>query len=925
MRGNMSSGERGPGLHGRRRECARLDGVLAAAVAGESRVLVLRGEAGVGKTALLDYLADCASGCRVVRAGGAESEMELAFAGLHQLCAPVMDGVPRLPGPQRDALGTAFGLSAGNPPDRFLVGLAVLSLLSDVAVVSPLICLVDDGQWLDRVSAQVLAFVARRLMAERVAVVFAVRDLNDSPELVGLPDLVVGGLRDSDARVLLESSVAGRLDERVRDRIVAETRGNPLALLELTRGLTAAQLAGGFALPDALPLAGRIEHSFLSRLQSLPESTQRLLLTAAAEPVGDVALLLRAADRLGIDPAAAAPAEAAGLIELGTRVRFRHPLVRSAAYRSAPAAQRRQVHRALAEATDAHADPDRRAWHRAHATDRPDESVAAELEHSAQRAQSRGGVAAAAAFLDQATTLTPDSARRTARALAAAQAKFKAGAPDATDELLAVVELGPMDALQRAQVAWLRAQIVFARSRGSDAAPLLLEAAKRLEPLDNELAREAHLEALGAAIFAGRLGSGIGLPQAADAARGAPPAAHPRAIDLLLDGLAARFTGSYSAAVEPLGRALAAMTRGPGGEESARWLWLACRVATDLWDDEGWHELATRQVQSARDAGALNVLPIALTYRAGVAVHAGEFAAAATMIDEAEAISQATGNPPFQYTSLVLAAWRADETRALDLIRQSRDDATGRGEGRAISLAEYVTAVLYNGLGRYQAALAAAARAADYDDLGLRGWALIELVEAAARSGAPDVAANALRRLESRSRPAGTDWALGILARSSALLSEGRAAELLYLESVERLGRTRITVHLARAHLLYGEWLRREHRRLDAREQLRVAHGMLDRIGASGFAERARRELSATGETVRKRTVHTRVELTAQEAQIARLAGEGLTNPEIGAQLFLSPHTVEWHLRKVFTKLDVRSRKQLHATLPNASIAAESA
>ena len=898
-----------------------LDRLVAGARAGRSQALVLRGEAGVGKTALLDELAQRTPGFRVVRVTGAESEMELAFAGLHQLCAPMLDGLDGLPGPQRDALATAFGLSTGHPPDRFLVGLAALSLLSDAAEQQSLLCLIDDGQWLDRVSAQTLAFVARRLLAERVAMVFAVRDASGNQELAGLREFVVGGLRDSDARELLDSAVAGRLDKRVRDRIVAETHGNPLALLELPRGLTAAQLAGGFALPDALPLASQIEQSFLRRVQSLPARTQQLLLTAAAEPVEDVPLLLRAAERLGIGPEAAAPAEAAGLFELGARVRFRHPLVRSAAYRSANMAERQDVHRALAEATDPDADPDHRAWHRAHAAVGLDETVASELERSADRAQGRGGVAAVAAFLEKAAALTPDPARRIARTLAAAQAKFNAGAPDAADELLLVVEVGPLDELERAQAALLRAQIVFARSRGSDAAPLLLDAARRLEPLDSGLAREAHLEALGAVIFAGRLGGRPGLREAAEAARAAPTGPQPpRPTDLLLDGVATRFTKGYVAGAPPLRRALQALEReaGSGDGDIMRWLWLACPVAPEpvapeLWDYETWRELATRAVRLARDVGALTVLPVALSYRAGVHVHAGEFAAAGALIEEADAIARATGNAPLRYTSLMLDAWRGEESQALRTIEAAVRDATARGEGRALGLAGYATAVLHNGHGRYEVALAHAQQACSHEDLGFFGWSLVELIEAAARSGAAEAAESALRQLEGRSLAAGTDWALGILARSSALLSEGHAAESRYREAVDRLGRTQIVPQLARAHQLYGEWLRREHRRIDAREQLRIAHDMLSRIGAEAFAERARRELLATGETIRMRTVQTRAELTAQEVQVGRLAGNGLTNPEIGAQLFLSPRTVEWHLHKVFAKLDVDSRDRASA------------
>ncbi|WP_457057521.1 AAA family ATPase [Kribbella sp. CWNU-51] len=921
---------RGPSLsvlYGRRSECETLAGLLDAVHSGRSAVLLLRGEAGCGKSALLDFMVERASGFRVARVVGVESEMELAFAGLHQLCAPMLDRVEELPVPQRDALRVAFGLQRGDTPDRFLVGLAVLGLLAGVAEEQPLACLIDDVQWLDRASVQSLAFVARRVKADPVALVFAVREPGNEPELTGLPELKVHGLGERDARLVLASAIRGRLDHRVRDRIVSETRGNPLALLQLPRGLTPTELAGGFGLPAREPVESRIEQSFYRQFQSLSRDTQLLLLTAAAEPIGDATLLWRAAELQGIDAGAAASAVAAGLVELGARVRFRHPLVRSAIYRPASLADRQAVHRVLAEATDPEVDPDRRAWHRARAASGPDEVVADELERSADRARARGGAAAAAAFLERATELTPDPARRGARALAAAQAKFEAAAPDEAEALLATAEIGPLDDVRRAGLERLRAELAFSLRRGNDAPPLLLSAAKHLKTLDPELARETYLEALGAVIFAGRLSSGHGVVEAAEAARAAPPAPQqPRAIDLLLDGLVARFTEGYAAGVRPLKEGLHALRREEGrSQDHIRWLWLGCRIAADLWDDESWHELATRQVQLARDAGALAVLPIALTYRAGVHVHAGEFTAAAELIDEADAISKATAGVRLMYTSLVLSAWRGQEAEALALVRASVEDATGRGEGRAIALAEYVTAVLYNGLGRYQDSLAAAQRACEQDDLGLFGWGLVELIEAAARSGNLEIGSGALRRLEERTCAVGTDWALGMEARSRALLSDGHAAEALYREAIERLRRSRIAVHLARAHLLYGEWLRRENRRVDARRQLHRANDMFSRAGADGFAERARLELLATGESVRKRMAETSEELTAQEAQIARLARDDLTNPEIGAQLFISPRTVEWHLGHVFAKLGITSRRQLRRALPDPGSSTSSA
>ncbi len=911
-------------LRGRDDECATLDRLISDARSGQSQVLVLRGEAGVGKTALLEYVADQAPGTRIARAAGVEAEVELAFAGLHQLCAPLLDHLDHLPAPQREALATAFGRSAGPAPDRFLVGLAVLSLLAAATEDQPLLCLVDDAQWLDRVTAQTLAFVARRLLAEPVALVFAVRD-GTGDELKGLPELRIRGLPDSDARALLDSVIRGRMDERVRERIVAEARGNPLALLELPRDPAAAE--GGFGRPHARAPSSHIEQSFVRRVQSLPTPTQKLLLAAAAEPVGDKALLIRAARRMGITPDVAAHAEAEGLIEIGTRVRFRHPLMRSAAYLAADVDDRRQAHRALAEETDPHSDPDRRAWHGANAAFGTDDDVAAELERSADRAAARGGIAAAAAFLERATELTSDPVKRGARALAAAQAKFAATSPDDAHELLAIAEMSPLDDLQRAQVARLRAQIAFVQSRGaehitvpvSDTAIGLLNAAQGLERFDAELARETYLQALGAAMYAGRLCPHGGPIVVAEPARRAPPGPQPpRPNDLLLDGLAVRMTDGHAESLPTLRSALTQLIDGAqrGDADIVSRFWQAFPVASEsatgeLWDDGLWHRLATTAVRLARDAGALTVLPFALATRAGVNVFAGELDAAATLIEEADAICAATGYAPLRYHSLSLAVWRGREAEATSLIDAAEKRAVERGEGRVIGLSGGLSAMLYNGLGRYQEALAAARRTSEHEDLGFGGWTVGELVEAAVRCGERDVARDALSRLAELTQAAGTDWALGTLAGSRALLEEGRPAEDHYREAIDRLGHTRIVVYLARAHLVYGEWLRREHRRVDAREQLGAAHEMFVRMGAEAFAERARRELLVTGEKTRKRTVGSDEGLTAQEAQIAQLAGAGLTNQEIGAQLFISAHTVEWHLRKVFAKLGIKSRRQL--------------
>jgi DNA-binding CsgD family transcriptional regulator len=906
-------------LRGRLHECEVLDRLLEAVRGGESGALVVRAEPGVGKSALLEYLAGRASGCRVARAAGVQSEMELAYSGLNQLCAPVLDRIDRLPEPQRDALRTVFGLSGGAAPDRFLVALAVLGLLSEVAGEEPLVCLVDDAQWLDQASAQALAFVARRLVAESVALVFAVREPSAEQNFARLPQLVVGGLGEEDSRALLATVIRWPLDERVRDRIVAETHGNPLALLELPRGLTPAQLAGGFGLPSVAALPSRIEESFARRLAPLPAATRRLLLLAAAEPLGDSALLLRAADPLGIKAEAADAAEAEGLVEFCVQVTFRHPLVRSAIYRSASPQQRREVHQALAEATDAQLDPDRRAWHFAQAAPGADEGVASELERCAERAQARGGLAAAAAFLERSAALTVEPDRRAARALAAAGVMAQSGAFDGAQRLLVSAEAGPLDALQHAGAELLRGQMAFASGRGREASPLLLKAAKSFEPLDVGLARQTYLEAFSAAQYAGRFGTGAGLREAAHAARAAPrPTRPPSAPDLLLDGLALLNTEGYTGAAPTLKRALSAFSsEQTSTEEALRWLGLASRTAVRLWDDESWDLLTTRYVRLARETGALGVLPIALNQRAGLHVCEGDFAAAAALLEEAGPITEATGSGLPLYTSLALAAYGGREHELSELIDASTKETMCRGLGVGPILLDWSTAVLNNGLGRYQDALAAADRASeDSHELVFSIWAAVELIEAASRSGVPEQGVDALERLSEGTRASGGDWALGVQACARAVLSGEHSAERLYREAIDRLGRTRVRVTLGRAHLLYGEWLRREQRRSDARGQLRIAHQMFTAMGAEGFAERARRELLATGETARKRSVENGGELTVQEAQVAELAREGLSNLEIGARLFISPRTVEYHLGKVFTKLGINSRMQLHRALP---------
>ena len=905
-------------LHGRQDARAALDGLLDGARNGRSGVLVLRGEPGIGKSALLEYAAGSAADMRVLRVVGVESEKDLPYSAVHQVCAPIQDRLERLPGPQQDALRTIFGLAEGAAPDRLLVGLGLLSLLSEAADERPLLCLVDDAQWLDQASAQMLSFVARRCFAEPIVLLFATRTA--SAEIAGLPELELEGLRAADARALLASVMTRKLDDRVADQVLAEAHGNPLALLEWARGLSPAQLAGGFGLPEAFSVPGRIEASFAQRFEALDEPTRTLLLLAAAEPAGDQALLWAAAERLGIPDDALDSAASAGLVELGPPARFRHPLARSAVYRAALPAARRQAHLALAAVTDTEEDPDRRAWHLSKATARPDEEVAAELARAAGRAQARGGVAASAAFLARAAELTPDPGSRAGRALGAGESYLAAGLLDDALGWLARADEGPLGDLERGQADLLRARIAFASSRSSDAPPLLLDAARQLEGIDVALARDTYLEALAAAMFAGRLAlPDAGVFDVASAARVAPrPLGSPRPADVLLDGLTALFTEGLATAVPILRRAHRAFDadlRSPA--EQLRWLWLASASAMHIWDDQYALALAERHVRLARETGALGELPLALTQRVFVHVFAGELRAAEALVGEIDAAMESIGGALVPYAAVALAGLRGRESEAASLIERGRSDGSQRGEGIGLTVLDWAEAALDNGLGRHAEARAVALRVFDRpQDISSSNWGMAELVEAAARSGRPDVALAAQRRLVERTEICGTDWALGINARSSALLSDAASAEESYVEAIERLQRSTVRIELARAHLLYGEWLRRQRRRTEARERLQIARDMFDSMGAEGFGARAERELLAIGGRVRERGAQPRQELTSQEVQIARFAGEGLSNADIGARLFISRHTVAYHLRKVFSKLGISSRSQLPAVLP---------
>jgi DNA-binding CsgD family transcriptional regulator len=903
---------RGVGFFGRTRERDRLDAMLAQARDGQSAVVVIRGQPGIGKTALLRYAARQASGLRTTEVEGIQAEMELPFAGIHRLCAAMLDGLEVLPEPQQNALQVAFGVASGDVPDRFLVSVAVLNLLSATAEQRPLLCLVDDAQWLDAFSVGALGFVARRLVAEPMAMIFSLREPVTTRALDGLPQLSVEGLDEPDARALLSRAVLGRLDDRVRDRIIVETRGNPLALVELSQRMSPSERAGGFAPPAAGDLPSQLEERYLRRVAGLPEATQRLMLLAAAEPLGDATLLWRAAERLFTDPGALAPAREARLLEIDDRVRFHHPLVRSAVYRAASPDERRRVHDVLAEVSDHELAADRRAWHRALAAAEPDEAVAADLERSAGRAQGRGGLAAAAAFLERATALTPDPALQTGRALAAAAASFQAGDFEATQRLLATAESGPLDGFQRAQARLLQGHVAVVSVYGNEAASLLLEAARRLEPFDLSLARRAYLTAFGAAVTAGHLGGADVLLEVCRAVRALPPLTpDPHPLDLLIEGFALLITDGHAAAVPALQRAAKEVLQLPV-EDVLRWGWLAPGASSATWDDEA-IAAYERPAQLVRNAGALVELPIHLQALALERAWRGDLSGARQLVAESESISASTGNQVPPFAMLRILALEGREAEASPLIRAVIQDGTTRGQGIAVMVAYWAAAVLNNGLGRYEDAAAAAGEVVTNAILPwLSMWALFELIEAAARVGDTTVAGDALDKLAATTRPAGTGFALGIEARCRALLTDDDDAEEAYREAIKQLDRAGIRTELARAHLVFGEWLRRHSRLREARERLRAAEEMFAEIGMEAFGGRARTELVAAGGKPRTRDPEVRDALTPQEEQIARLARDGLTNTQIGAQLFLSPRTVEYHLHKVFGKLGIDSRGDLH-------------
>jgi DNA-binding CsgD family transcriptional regulator len=905
-------------LIGRSRETAQLNALLQGVRGGLGGAVVLRGEAGIGKTALLNAVIDAAGGLSVVRLEGVESEMQLGYAALHRLVRRYLHRLDHLPEPQRDALQSAFGLTAMAPADRFMVALATLSLLGDVAKDEPLLVIIDDAQWLDHESVASLVFVARRLHADQMALVFAVRDSLDTGTLFqGIPELRISGLDEGAARDLLSASVVDPVSHHVAGRIIAVTRGNPLALQELSGELTPEHLAEHEPLPDPLPIGELIEARFLRQVRLLPDDTQLLLLAAAADPEGDRDTLWRASSVLGVSAVALEPAADSGLVVLHPRIEFRHPLVRSAVYSGATATDRRRVHHALAEVMNAETDPDRKALHMASAALGPDEGLAAALEQSAAQARARGGYVAESSFLARSASLTPDPHRQAGRLLLAAQAAFLAGNVGYSESLLGQARPLLSSTFERAQAQRLDGHLRYPLGQPHLAPSLLLGAAKAFGPAHPVLSHHSLIDAFQACgvsleFTEGTTGSEIGqtaLESLALQGGATTPA------DVLLKAFALRYCEGYTAAVPAMRDAVRAQAD-MSFEEVNRWNYLAAILAIELWDEAENRNTMTRLESAARATGALPALQVALAGLATIDRRAGRFNEARERYAELHDVALAIGEfvDVLDLFDAELLCWQGDE--------QARAKVAHLMEGGAafcyatlIYSANLSLSTLELAEGRYEAALAAALKVTRGDGLGWSSEAIPNVVEAAVRCGDTSSATDALECLIERAAASGTPWSLGLLARCRALVTDGSGAAVLYEEGLSRLGQTSLRTEVARTHLVYGEWLRRQKRRTEARDQLRRAYEMFDTMGARPFAERARVELLATGERARARSVETTHDLTSREMQVARLAAQRATSREIAGQLFISANTVDYHLRKVFQKLGVTSRRDLTGVL----------
>jgi DNA-binding CsgD family transcriptional regulator len=902
---------------GRRPERTRLDEILDRIRDGHSATLVLEGGPGLGKTTLLNYLVEQGAGVTLLTTTGTQSEFGLPYAALHQLCHPVIGALEVLPAPQREALETTFGMRTGPVPGTFLIGLAALGLISEVSRVAPVLCVIDDAQWMDRASADVLGFVARRLEADAVGMVFATRSAGDTPWLERIPLLALRGLERAAAAELLATLAPGRIEPAAMDRILDEADGIPLVLVEAARTLKRTEISTGIIREEVSSDPDRLEAQFGVRLRALPLETQRLLLIAAAEPTANPLRIRAAAASLGAAADALRPAVEAGLCHDDTTVRFRHPLVRSAVYRTASGEELRAAHAALARASPADSDPDLLAWHRACACDSTDEEVAAELAVASERMLERGAPAAAAVLLRKARQVTADEAQRVRWSLRIAQAELAAGDFDASEREMVASHTAMLSPALLAEAKLTEARLAFTRERGGTAVPLLLRAAELLSAVTTDAAEEAYLEAFSAALFGGTL-TRTDLAQVSKRWQATEFPDGGRPAHRLLDALSAIVISGGPTAWQRLRETLSTIEDGTGRHESSLpALWVASVAAAAAWDIESWDAISHRLVTTSRDAGDYGELPTALSSRAFVQLFTGELRAAVEAVQETETITSATGGRMTPYGAIGVAALSGREPELDALVEATMPSAEARSDATGISIACWAQGLLNNGMGRYAEALAWTTRARPlYQDLHASSvWVLVELIESASRTDRLADARAALRLLASTAESSGTAWGLGVLARSRALAGDEARTEEHYAESLRLLEPTRCALDLARTSLAYGEWLRRQRRLSDAREHLVRAVDLFESMGAAAFAARGTRELRAAGSQLRKPGTTAASVLTVQESQIARLVAQGLTNAEVATRMFLSPRTVEYHLAKVFGKLQLKSRHQL-AALP---------